>query len=117
MDRKLYTNKFFYLLKVRDEQGLKRFHGAFKGGWSAGYFNTVGSKEGIQIEYLLCFMAWFIYTFVATVTTLIGWAPSTFVSSRKNRSDRKNFKPEDFMDEEDLEVSFTTLYWNFFFST
>jgi hypothetical protein len=21
-------------------------HGAFKGGWSAGYYNTVGSKEG-----------------------------------------------------------------------
>ncbi|RIA97331.1 hypothetical protein C1645_814221 [Glomus cerebriforme] len=63
--------------EVRDEKGLRRFHGAFKGGWSAGYFNTVGSKE--------------------------GWAPSTFVSSRKNRIDRKDFKPEDFMDEEDLE--------------
>ncbi|CAI2170542.1 14050_t:CDS:2 [Funneliformis geosporum] len=63
--------------EVRDEQGLRRFHGAFKGGWSAGYFNTVGSKE--------------------------GWSPSTFVSSRKNRTDRKDFKPEDFMDEEDLE--------------
>ncbi|CAG8436407.1 1610_t:CDS:10 [Funneliformis caledonium] len=63
--------------EVRDEQGLRRFHGAFKGGWSAGYFNTVGSKE--------------------------GWSPSTFVSSRKNRSDRKDFKPEDFMDDEDLE--------------
>lgn len=23
-----------------------RFHGAFTGGFSAGYFNTVGSKEG-----------------------------------------------------------------------
>ncbi|CAG8754494.1 6731_t:CDS:2, partial [Cetraspora pellucida] len=62
---------------VRDEQGLRRFHGAFKGGWSAGYFNTVGSKE--------------------------GWAPSSFVSSRKNRTERHVFKPEDFMDEEDLE--------------
>ncbi|CAG8525513.1 10696_t:CDS:10 [Cetraspora pellucida] len=63
--------------EVRDEQGLRRFHGAFKGGWSAGYFNTVGSKE--------------------------GWAPSSFVSSRKNRTERQVFKPEDFMDEEDLE--------------
>ncbi|RGB34806.1 hypothetical protein C1646_760111 [Rhizophagus diaphanus] len=65
--------------EVRDEQGLRRFHGAFKGGWSAGYFNTVGSKK--------------------------GWTPSTFVSSRNKRSDRKDFKPEDFMDEEDLEES------------
>ena len=32
---------------VRDEKGrYKRFHGAFSGGFSAGYFNTVGSKEG-----------------------------------------------------------------------
>jgi G patch domain-containing protein 1 len=29
-----------------DEQGRRRFHGAFTGGFSAGYFNTVGSKEG-----------------------------------------------------------------------
>lgn len=32
---------------VKDEKGrYKRFHGAFTGGFSAGYFNTVGSKEG-----------------------------------------------------------------------
>lgn len=31
---------------VKDEKGRKRFHGAFTGGFSAGYFNTVGSKEG-----------------------------------------------------------------------
>ncbi|KAL7622368.1 hypothetical protein AAE478_007872 [Parahypoxylon ruwenzoriense] len=66
--------------EVRDERGRKRLHGAFTGGWSAGYFNTVGSKE--------------------------GWTPSTFVSSRTNR--RKDAtkavqqRPEDFMDEEDL---------------
>jgi hypothetical protein len=30
-----------------DEQGRKRFHGAFTGGFSAGYYNTVGSKVGI----------------------------------------------------------------------
>ncbi|RHZ52108.1 hypothetical protein Glove_465g34 [Diversispora epigaea] len=72
-------NKFQPVWKqeVRDEQGLRRFHGAFKGGWSAGYFNTVGSKE--------------------------GWVPSSFVSSRNNRSERKNYDPKDFMDEEDLE--------------
>jgi len=31
---------------VRDEEGRQRFHGAFTGGFSAGYFNSVGSKEG-----------------------------------------------------------------------
>jgi len=31
---------------VKDAQGRLRFHGAFTGGFSAGYFNTVGSKEG-----------------------------------------------------------------------
>lgn len=65
--------------EVRDERGRKRLHGAFTGGWSAGYFNTVGSKE--------------------------GWTPSTFVSSRANRAhkdDVRQQRPEDFMDEEDL---------------
>ncbi|EEP81067.1 conserved hypothetical protein [Uncinocarpus reesii 1704] len=66
--------------EVTDERGRKRLHGAFTGGFSAGYFNTVGSKE--------------------------GWTPSTFVSSRRDRAkDRKQSaqqRPEDFMDEEDL---------------
>ncbi|KAM5432427.1 hypothetical protein MferCBS31731_007442 [Microsporum ferrugineum] len=68
--------------EVRDERGRKRLHGAFTGGFSAGYFNTVGSKE--------------------------GWTPSTFVSSRKNRAkdskdkQQRQQRPEDFMDEEDL---------------
>ncbi|GIY18459.1 g patch domain-containing protein 1 [Caerostris darwini] len=64
-------------LEVRDEKGRQRFHGAFTGGFSAGYFNTVGTKE--------------------------GWAPSTFVSSRENKyNDHKQQNPEDFMDEEDF---------------
>ncbi|UNI18156.1 hypothetical protein JDV02_004443 [Purpureocillium takamizusanense] len=66
--------------EVRDERGRKRLHGAFTGGWSAGYFNTVGSKE--------------------------GWTPSTFVSSRSSRNRdgpaSKQQRAEDFMDEEDL---------------
>ncbi|KAK2738860.1 hypothetical protein FQN57_006874 [Myotisia sp. PD_48] len=66
--------------EVRDEKGRKRLHGAFTGGFSAGYFNTVGSKE--------------------------GWTPSTFVSSRQNRAkDRKKQtqqRAEDFMDDEDI---------------
>ena len=40
-----------------DAQGRRRFHGAFTGGFSAGYFNSVGSAE--------------------------GWKPSSFVSSRR----------------------------------
>ncbi|KAG0314300.1 hypothetical protein BGZ99_008221 [Dissophora globulifera] len=65
-------------LEVRDEQGRRRFHGAFTGGFSAGYYNTVGSKE--------------------------GWAPSEFVSSRDKRSEKKIARPEDFMDEEDKQM-------------
>ncbi|XP_045073863.1 G patch domain-containing protein 1 isoform X3 [Coregonus clupeaformis] len=62
---------------VKDEKGrYQRFHGAFTGGFSAGYFNTVGTKE--------------------------GWTPSTFVSSRQQKAGRQNARPEDFMDEEDL---------------
>ncbi|KAI9098159.1 hypothetical protein DFS34DRAFT_619811 [Phlyctochytrium arcticum] len=71
-------NKFLpiHMQEARDEQGRKRLHGAFTGGFSAGYFNTVGSKE--------------------------GWTPSTFVSSRSSRYAGGGAKPEDFMDEEDL---------------
>ncbi|KAI3709790.1 hypothetical protein L2E82_39556 [Cichorium intybus] len=36
---------------VRDEEGRTRFHGAFSGGFSAGYFNTVGSKEGCRSQW------------------------------------------------------------------
>ncbi|KAM8762697.1 G patch domain-containing protein 1 isoform 2-T2 [Acanthopagrus schlegelii] len=62
---------------VKDEKGrYQRFHGAFTGGFSAGYFNTVGTKE--------------------------GWAPSTFVSSRQQKSEQRHARPEDFMDEEDF---------------
>ncbi|CAJ1049910.1 G patch domain-containing protein 1 isoform X1 [Xyrichtys novacula] len=62
---------------VKDEKGrYQRFHGAFTGGFSAGYFNTVGSKE--------------------------GWAPSTFKSSRQQKAEKHNARPEDFMDEEDF---------------
>ncbi|KZT69228.1 hypothetical protein DAEQUDRAFT_811463 [Daedalea quercina L-15889] len=72
------TGEFVPLWKqeVRDEKGRRRLHGAFTGGFSAGYFNTVGSKE--------------------------GWTPSTFVSSRSGRAKARAARPEDFMDEEDL---------------
>lgn len=58
-----------------DDQGRKRFHGAFTGGFSAGYYNTVGSKE--------------------------GWTPQTFTSSRNARATPQQ-TVTDFMDEEDL---------------
>ncbi|KAF7252931.1 hypothetical protein EG68_10657 [Paragonimus skrjabini miyazakii] len=36
-----------YEQRILNEKGRPlRFHGAFTGGFSAGYFNTVGSKEG-----------------------------------------------------------------------
>lgn len=70
-----------------DEKGRRRFHGAFTGGFSAGYFNTVGSKE--------------------------GWAPAEFISSRENRTASAasasgragNQRLEDFMDEQDFQDS------------
>lgn len=63
--------KEFYVL---DKQGRRRFHGAFTGGYSAGYYNTVGTKE--------------------------GWSPAPFVSSRGQTTSSAQQRPEDFMDEE-----------------
>lgn len=37
---------------VTDEKGRRRFHGAFTGGFSAGYFNTVGTKEGTFFKFV-----------------------------------------------------------------
>lgn len=69
--------KFQPDLTVRDAQGRRRFHGAFTGGFSAGYYNTVGTKE--------------------------GWTPSTYKSSKTNKSENVvASRPQDFMDEEDL---------------
>ncbi|KAG8094350.1 hypothetical protein GUJ93_ZPchr0012g21544 [Zizania palustris] len=62
--------------EVRDEEGRRRFHGAFTGGFSAGYYNTVGTKE--------------------------GWTPQTFTSSRKNRTEVKKQSIYSFLDEEDI---------------
>jgi len=79
---------------VRDEKGRRRLHGAFTGGFSAGYFNSVGSKEGSPTSLLY-------YYFVTESSS--GWTPSTFVSSRADRAKHKAARPEDFMDEEDLQ--------------
>uniref|UniRef100_A0A2N9HKB2 G patch domain-containing protein n=1 Tax=Fagus sylvatica TaxID=28930 RepID=A0A2N9HKB2_FAGSY len=61
--------------EVTDEEGRRRFHGAFTGGFSAGYYNTVGSKE--------------------------GWAPQPFISSRKNRAEVKEQSILNFLDEDE----------------
>ncbi|XP_031276859.1 G patch domain-containing protein TGH [Pistacia vera] len=61
--------------EVRDEEGRRRLHGAFTGGFSAGYYNTVGSKE--------------------------GWTPQTFTSSRKNRAEVKQQNILNFLDDDE----------------
>ena len=65
--------------EATDEQGRRRFHGAFTGGFSAGYYNTVGSKE--------------------------GWAPASFMSSRGARAGAGEAKPDAraFMDEDEVQ--------------
>ena len=63
-----------------DAEGRRRFHGAFEGGFSAGYFNTVGSKE--------------------------GWAPSAFRSSRGARApaNDERSRAEAYMDDDEREA-------------
>lgn len=66
----------FYTQEAKDAKGKKRFHGAFTGGFSAGYFNTVDTKE--------------------------GWAPSARFVSSKSSKGKYTQSILDFMDEEDL---------------
>ncbi|CAH9143880.1 unnamed protein product [Cuscuta epithymum] len=61
--------------EVRDEEGRRRFHGAFTGGFSAGYYNTAGSKE--------------------------GWTPQSFSSSRKSRAEFKQQSIYNFLDDDE----------------
>jgi G patch domain-containing protein 1 len=63
-----------------DAEGRRRFHGAFEGGFSAGYHNTVGSKE--------------------------GWTPSEFRSTRTDRAsqDAHLNKAETYMDDDEREA-------------
>eukprot|EP00798_Chlamydomonas_sp_ICE-L_P006638 gene6638-3295_t len=63
--------------EVTDEEGRRRLHGAFTGGFSAGYYNTVGSA--------------------------IGFEPSTFKSSRSDRNKFEQQGLEAFLDEDELE--------------
>ena len=59
-----------------DEHGRRRFHGAFTGGFSAGYFNSVATME--------------------------GWLPGEFKSSRSEKAEQIQQKAVDFMDSEDM---------------
>ena len=78
LSKKFKKNKQKEQQIATDERGRRRFHGAFTGGFSAGYFNTVGSKE--------------------------GWQPKQFKSSRANDEKKQQQQTmEDFMDEEELE--------------
>ncbi|KAK2957727.1 putative G-patch domain protein [Blattamonas nauphoetae] len=61
---------------VTDDKGRRRLHGAFTGGFSAGFFNTVGSKE--------------------------GWTPTDFRTSRQNRNTQTSHRIEDYMDSDDF---------------
>jgi len=66
---------------VKDDQGRRRFHGAFTGGFSAGYFGSVGTVEGFR--------------------------PKKFITHRNKRDrchDEPTFRhcPEDYMDDEDF---------------
>lgn len=60
------------ILQVTDEEGRRRFHGAFTGGFSAGYYNTVGSKEGI---FLLTFILETDITFFFKKKKLVNQLP------------------------------------------
>ena len=66
----------------------KRFHGAFTGGFNAGFYNTVGSVEG----------KWYLNLEEEIIFLLIGWRPSEFKSSRADRAEKRSYEPEDFMD-------------------
>ena len=85
--------------EVRDTEGRQRFHGAFTGGFSAGYFNSVGSKEG-----------WM----PATFTSRRGAAPAAAADDGSGdggaASAAASFstRVQDIMDEEDQQ-SLTTL--------
>ena len=90
------TNKPVWEQEARDENGQRRFHGAFTGGFSAGYHNTVGSEE--------------------------GWTPASFVSSRSSKAMRVEQTVDSFMDDEDrsemlAEGLTATKKFNGFFTT
>lgn len=98
--RKQWLREYLYVLSGRKASKLvdlssstygydgKRFHGAFTGGFNAGFYNTVGSVEGkgnLRLK-------------EETILFWIGWRPSEFKSSRGDRAEKRSYEPEDFMD-------------------
>lgn len=68
-------NQIYTVKDPKTNKQVRRFHGAFEGGFSAGYYNTVGSKEGF-----------------------------TPISFRSTKNEKSNFEQDirDIMDEEDM---------------
>lgn len=75
--------------EVYDEHGRRRLHGAFTGGFSAGYFNSVGSAEG-----------WHGSKKVVTHRNEVSKSYGGGLQQSSRRKYRQQ-RPEDFMDEED----------------
>ena len=114
--------------EVTDAEGRRRFHGAFTGGWSAGYFNTGGLAGGLICWHLVAASCWVQVESgwlkwaggVGARTALIslpaplhplplqavgskeGWQPSEFRSSRGARAAVQQ-SVEQFLDEDELE--------------
>ena len=66
----------FIKTQARDSKGSKKLHGAFTGGFVAGYRNTVGSEA--------------------------GWTPINAVSTKEKPYTHKKQTILDFMDDEDM---------------
>jgi hypothetical protein len=67
---------------ARDEKGSKKLHGAFTGGFVAGYKNTVGSEH--------------------------GWNPTSGFTSKDGKGIPRQMTVLDFMDDEDLVITSVT---------
>lgn len=79
--------------QVTDEEGRRRFHGAFTGGFSAGYYNTVGSKEGrTECTFCTCIVLWYVRNQVSLVSMLITLQVGPLSPSRHHARREPNQK-------------------------
>ena len=77
---------------VLDERGRPmRFHGAFTGGFSAGYWNTVGSEEGFVPR-----------KFVSSRTQKEEAEAAADAKQKLKQMPKRSQRPEDYMDDEDV---------------
>ncbi|CAI5985423.1 unnamed protein product, partial [Closterium sp. NIES-64] len=98
--------------EARDDEGRRRFHGAFTGGFSAGYFNSVGSKEvGADAAVPSSAVPSPAVPLAAAVLLVSllpqwsarrhegrGWQPASFRSSRSQRAEVQPQRVEALMD-------------------